>query len=300
MTDDSELFDPRFLGRLRALFFRLRKRRKLRKKGSQATPAAGFTREFKDHRHYTSGDDFRSIDWPLFARLERIFIRVFEEVQEFHVHILIDRSGSMSEPFPEKRVTALRLAAALTYLGLANDHRVSLHALASGTERLLPPLKGQGSIHEVLRLLTTIEFGGATDLDAALRQFRPTRDRRGIVFVLSDLLGNEPEVSEQALRHAISWPAETHVIHILDPREMRPQLDGELQLLDVETHETRRMWLTSRDLDRYEENFRRFADGIEAACLRRQVDYLRWTTDQSFEEGFLALLMRGSALAGKG
>ena len=299
MTGDSELFDPRFLGRLRALFFKLRKRRKLRKKGSQATPAAGFTREFKDHRHYTSGDDFRSIDWPLFARLEKIFIRIFEEIQEFHVHILIDRSGSMAEPFADKRVTALRLAAALTYLGLASDHRVSLHALAGGTERLLPPLKGQGSIHEVLRVLTAIEFGGATDLVASLREFRPTRDRRAVIFLLSDLLGHEPQLSELALRQATTWPAETHVIHILDPHEMRPDLEGELQLLDVETHETRRMWLTKRDLDRYEENFRVFADGIEASCLRRQIDYLRWPTDQSFEEGVLALLMRGSALAGK-
>lgn len=299
MSAESEIFDARFLGRLRALFFKLRKRRKLRKKGSQASPAAGFTREFKDHRHYTSGDDFRSIDWRLFARLERLFIRVFEEIQEFHVHILIDRSGSMSEPFAEKRVTALRLAAALTYLGLASEHRVSLHALAGGMERLMPPLKGQGSIHEVLRVLTALEFGGATDLVGALRQFQPTRDRRAIVFVLSDLLGQEPELSEQALRQATTWPAETHVIHILDQREMRPDLDGELQLIDVETHETRRLWLTRRDLDRYEENFRRFADDIEASCLRRQIDYLRWPTDQSFEEGFLALLMRGSALAGK-
>ena len=160
-------------------------------------------------------------------------------------------------------------------------------------------LKGQGSIHEVLRMLTAIEFGGATDLVGALRQFRPTRDRRAIVFLLSDLLGQEPQLSEQALRQATSWPAETHVIHILDPHEMRPDLEGELQLLDVETHETRRMWLTKRDLDRYEENFRIFADGIEASCLRRQIDYLRWPTDQSFEDGFLALLMRGSALAGK-
>ena len=299
MSGESEIFDARFLGRLRALFFKLRKRRKLRKKGSQASPAAGFTREFKDHRHYTSGDDFRSIDWRLFARLERLFIRVFEEIQEFHVHILIDRSGSMSEPFAEKRVTALRLAAALTYLGLASEHRVSLHALAGGMERLMPPLKGQGSIHEVLRVLTALEFGGATDLVGALRQFQPTRDRRAIVFVLSDLLGHEPELSEQALRQATTWPAETHVIHILDQREMRPDLDGELQLIDVETHETRRLWLTRRDLDRYEENFRRFADDLEASCLRRQIDYLRWPTDQSFEEGFLALLMRGSALAGK-
>ena len=299
MSAPSELFDPRFLGRLRALFFRLRKRRALKKKGAQNSPSAGFTREFKDHRHYTSGDDFRSIDWRVFARLERLFIRVFEEVQEFHVHILVDCSRSMAEPFGEKRVAALRLAAALAFLGLASQHRVSLLTLTSKTARLLPPLKGEGHIHEVLRVLTALEFSGETDLVAALRQFRPTRDRRGIVFVLSDLLGSAPERSEEAVRHATSWPAETHVIHILDPREMAPDLEGELQLVDVETNETRRMWLTRRDLDLYAANFRHFVENLESACLRRQIDYLRWLTDQAFEEAFLGLLMRGSALAGK-
>jgi hypothetical protein len=144
-----------------------------------------------------------------------------------------------------------------------------------------------------------LKFAGETDLVAALRQFRPTRDRRGIVFVLSDLLGRAPELAEEALRHATSWPAETHVIHILDPREMRPELEGELALVDVETRETRRLSLTRRELDLYAESFRRFLEGLEAACGRRQIDYLRWSTDRAFEEGFLALLMRGSALAGK-
>lgn len=299
IVEDAELFDPRFLGRLRALFFRLRKRRQLRKKGVQATPAAGFTREFKDHRHYTSGDDFRSVDWRLFARLERLFIRVYEEVQEFHVHILVDCSASMAEPFGQKRVTALRLAAALAFLALASQHRVSILTLTSRVTRLLPPLKGEGHIHEILRVLRDLKFTGETDLVAGLDQFRPARDRRGIVFLLSDLLGRSPELSEEALRRATSWPAETHVIHVLDPREMRPDLEGELSLVDVETQEVRRIWLTRRDIDLYAENFRRFADALEASCGRRQINYLRWLTDQAFEEGFLALLMRGSALAGK-
>lgn len=299
MTSEAELFDPRFLGRLRALFFRLRKRRALRKKGAQNSPTAGFTREFKDHRHYTKGDDFRAIDWRVFARLERLFIRIYEEVQEFHVHILIDTSRSMAEPFGEKRLAALRLAAALAFLGLASQHRVSLLTLTDKTARLLPPLKGEGHIHEVLRMLSALEFSGETDLVGALRQFRPTRDRRGIVFVLSDLFGNAPERSGEAVQLATSWPAETHVIHVLDPREITPDLEGELQLVDVETHEVRRMWLTRRDVETYTANFRRFVDDLEASCLRRQIDYMRWSTDRSFEEGFLALLMRGSALAGK-
>jgi len=297
MAVDAELFDAKFLGRLRTLFFKLRKRRLLSKKGIQPTPALGVTREFKDHRHYTPGDDYRGIDWRLYARLEKLFIRLFEEVQEFHVHILIDRSQSMAEPYGEKRIIALRLAVALAYLGLISQHRVSIMSLADDCHRELPPLKGQGHIHEVLRRLSELQYGGATDLAGSLRQFRPSRDRRGIAFVISDLFGQAPEQSELALRQAVSWPAETHVIHVLDPREMRPELEGEIRLVDVETGEVRRMWLTRREMVRYRESFEQYLEGVRRACMVRKIDYLPWTTDLTFEDAFLALLSRGSALA---
>ena len=299
MTNDNELFDPQFLDRLRALFFKLRKRRQLKKKSTQPTPAAGFTREFKDHRHYTPGDDFRAIDWRLFARLEKIFVRIFEEIQEYHVHILVDRSRSMIEPHPEKRIAALRLAVALAYLSLINQHRVSILSLADDIQRELPPLRGQGHIHDILKQLSELEFAGTTNLVGSLQHFRPSRDRRGIVFLISDLFGRSPELSEEALKQARSWPAETHVIHVLSPTEMRPDLEGEVQLLDVETGEVRRMWLTRREMARYEETFEDYLRKLHQVCMHQQFNYLAWTTDQSFEEMFLGLLSRGSALAGK-
>ena len=92
---DDEIFDADFLDRLRAMALRLRKRKQLRKKGMQQTPATGYTREFKDFRSYTQNDDFRSIDWRLYARLDRLFIRLYEEIQEFHVHVVVDTSASM-------------------------------------------------------------------------------------------------------------------------------------------------------------------------------------------------------------
>ncbi|MBM4037508.1 MAG: DUF58 domain-containing protein [Planctomycetes bacterium] len=298
MSGEAELFDPKFLSRLRALFFKLRKRRQLRKKGLQATPAAGFTREFKDHRHYTAGDDYRAIDWRLFARHERLFIRIFEEVQEFHIHILLDRSRSMYEPHAEKRSTALRLAVALAYLGLIGQHRVSLLTLGPDARREMPPLKGQGHVHALLQCLTALEFDSVTDLVASLRQFRPGRDRRGIVFIISDLFGRLPEESWDALSRTIAWPAETHVIHVLHPHEMQPNLEGETQLIEVETAESRRIWLTRRELEAYARAFGDYRDALERSCMRRQINYVAWATDQPFEEMFLGLLARGSALAG--
>lgn len=300
MDAENELFDARFLRRLRSLFFKLHRRRQLQRHGNQATPAAGFTREFKDHRSYTPGDDFRVIDWRLFARLGKPFIRIFEEVQEFHVHLLVDRSRSMVEPYPEKRRAALQLTVALAYLALLSQHRVSILSLADGLRRETRPLKGQGHVHVLLEQLAALEFDGATDLVGAMRQFRPSRDRRGLVFVISDLFGRAPETATEALLQATRWPAESHVIQVVHPREIHPDLEGEVRLVDVETGEARRCWLTRRELARYTEAFAAFQEDVRRFCMQRRIDYFPWTTDQPFEETLLELLGRGSALTGKG
>lgn len=294
----EELFDADFLQRLRTLFFKLKRRRRLKQKGVQQTQASGFTREFKDHRPYTSRDDFRAIDWRLYARLEKLFIRLYEEIQEFHVHILIDRSMSMVEPHPGKRVQALRLAVALSYLALMNQHRVSLFSFGEDLRQELRPLKGQGHIHKILQHLGGLEFGGVTEIDGSLSRFRPGRDRRGLVFILSDLFGQDPFKTRDALHQSIRWPAETHVVHILDPREVRPDLDGEVQLIDVETGEARRLSLSPADIDRYAAAVEAFLAELEQSCAQRMIHYTSWFTDQSFEQLFMSLLSRGSSLSG--
>ncbi len=299
MTKDSEaLFDPEFLGKLRALFLRLRKRRQLKKKGIQATPATGFTREFKDFRHYTKNDDYRAIDWRLYARLEKLFIRLYEETQEFHVHIVLDTSESMSSPHREKRLDALKLGVALGYLGLVSQHRVTYYSMAEKVTNPMPPLKGQGNIQKIIDYLSGLEFGGVTDLEACFTGFRPSRSRFGIIFVVTDMFGRDPGSAPEALRRTGSWPGEVHLIQTYHPLEAAPELDGEVELVDVETSETRRMWFTKRERKRYEQAFAAYLDVVERECLSRQVDYLRWPTGQPFEDMFLELLSRGSALAG--
>ncbi|HRX56301.1 MAG TPA: DUF58 domain-containing protein [Verrucomicrobiales bacterium] len=296
-TDNDSLFDAEFLGRLRALFLRLRKRRQLKKKGIQNTTATGFTREFKDFRHYTPDDDYRSIDWRLYARLDRLYVRLYEEVQEFHVHILVDTSASMVTPFGDKRLSALRLAVALAYLGLIGQHRVSLYRMADRIIEGLPPQKGQGNIQRIIDYAKRLEFGGMTDLKRCFSSFRPSRQRYGIIFVISDLYGRDADEAKDAVQRIASWPGEAHVIQIFNPWEEHPDLDGEVELIDVETQEHRKLWFTKRELKRYEEVFDLFLKTVEHTCKSRQIDYQRWCTDQPFEEAFLDLLSRGSALA---
>ena len=137
-----------------------------------------------------------------------------------------------------------------------------------------------------------------TDLEKCFADFRPSRQRYGIIFVVSDLFGTDIDASVRAIGRTGTWPGEPHIVHLFHPDERRPPLEGEIELVDVETQEVRRMWLTKREVARIEETFTAFLGAIERECLSRRVDYLPWTTDLDFEEAFLALLSRGSALAG--
>lgn len=296
-TAADELFDPAFLDRLRALFLRLRKRRQLRKKGSQSTPATGFTREFKDFRSYTQHDDYRAIDWRMYARLEKLFVRLYEEVQEFHVHVLLDTSESMAAPHPEKQRTGQKLAVALGALGLVSQHRVSFYTLSEKGVDGLPPLKGQGQLRRLIEHVAGLNFGGLTDFDRCVSEFRPGRQRFGVIFMISDFFGRTIDSAEAAVNRMGAWPGEPHLIHLFHPAERRPDLSGECELADVETGEKRRIWLDQTELDRYQAAFEAFRSGLERACWSRHIDYAPWTTDLDFEDTFFTLLSRGSALA---
>ncbi len=294
----EDLFDATFLDRLRTLALRLRKRRALMKRGMQSTPATGFTREFKDYRHYTAKDDFRAIDWRLYARLEKLFVRLYEEVQELHVHIVVDTSGSMARPFPEKKRQASRFAVALAYLGLSGQHRVSLYSMNEGVRQELPPLRGQGNIEKFIQTVGKWEYGGFTDLEKCFAEFRPSRQRYGIIFVISDFFGREFGTAVEAVNRAAGWPGETHFVQVIHPWEQRPELEGEVELADVETGEKRRFWITRREVKLYTEMFDAFSENLNNACASRQIDFFRCASDEPFEDRFLTLLTRGSALAG--
>lgn len=295
---EDDLLDAAFLDRLRALFVQLRRRRRQRKQGAQQAPAAGHTREFKDHRHYSRGDDWRAIDWRLYARLDKLFIRVFEEIQELHVHVLLDRSASMIEPYPAKRREALRLTVGLGFLALANNHRLSFHTLGDDCHRELPPLKGQGHVQALVDRCRAIPFAGSGDLDAALARFRAGADRRGVAFVITDGLGSDPSRTTEALRRLGAWPGETHVVRIADPAEAEPAPAGELLLEAVEGGERRRIWLTATEQQQYRDRYRAWADEVERSCTASSMVCSTWSTAIPFDTQFVDLLSRGDALSG--
>jgi len=294
----EDLFDAAFLDRLRSLAVRLRKRRALMRRGSQSTPATGFTREFKDYRHYTPREDYRAIDWRLYARLDKLFVRLYEETQELNLHILVDTSGSMAEPYAEKRKQALRFAVALAYLGLAGHQRVSLYSLGDTVRQELPPLRGQGNIEKIIQAAKRLKFGGLTDLQRGFAEFHPTRQRYGVIFVISDFFGRDVTTATESVKRAAAWPGECHFVQILHPEERQPSLEGEVELAEVETGERRRFWLTRRDVQRYVDVFDAFCEELSRTCASHRIDFMQCGAMEPFEDRFLDLLNRGTALAG--
>lgn len=294
----EDLFDAAFLDRLRLLALRLRKRRQLMRRGAQSTTATGFTREFKDYRHYTPGEDYRGIDWRLYARLDKLFVRLYEETQELNLHILVDTSGSMAAPYPEKRKQALRFAVALAYLGLSGQQRVCLYSMNDGIKVELPPLRGQGNIEKIIQAVLHFSFGGLTNLEKCFEDFRPGRQRFGVIFVISDFYGRDVTTAVEAVSRAAAWPGESHFLQVMHPLEREPVIEGEVELADVETGERRRFWITRKEVQRHVEAYDAFVAELERVCAGRQIDFMQARADEPFEERFLELLTRGSALAG--
>jgi uncharacterized protein (DUF58 family) len=212
--------------------------------------------------------------------------------------LVIDTSGSMAAPYPEKRRQALRFAVALAYLGLAGHQRVSLYSMSDTVHMELPPLRGQGNIEKVIQAATRLKFDGLTDLQRGFEEFRPSRQRYGVIFVISDFFGRDVNSAQEAVSRAAAWPGECHFLQILHPDERQPNLEGEVELADVESGERRRFWLTRRDVQRYTDTFDAFCDTLARECASHRIDFMQCGAQEPFEQRFLDLLNRGSALTG--
>lgn len=143
-----------------------------------------------------------------------------------------------------------------------------------------------------------MSFGGLTDLEKSFADFHPTRQRYGVIFVISDFFGRDVTTAREAVKRAASWPGEVHFLQILHPDERSPNLEGEVELSEVETGERRRFWLTKRDVQRYTDAFDAFCDELSRECASHRIDFMQCGADEAFEQRFLDLLNRGSALGG--
>ena len=290
-SSDEELFDEELQRKLEILALVSRRLVRGRTRAERRSKKTGSGIEFADHREYAPGDDFRYLDWNLYARTGRLLLRLYEEEEDLSVYVLLDVSRSMGVGSPPKLDYAKRLAAALAYLSLANLDRVSLVTFSDGIDGRLAPTRGKNRIFKVFDFLRPIVADGRTGTADAMRTFVAQNKRRGVAILISDLYDpNGFESGINTLRYAKFEPV---VIQLFDPSEVRPELHGDVQLVDNETGETREVTITPRVLERYAQAHAAYRARIRDFCTRKQVPSAAVETSTPFDEAVLDLLRRG-------
>jgi uncharacterized protein (DUF58 family) len=263
------MLDPQFLARLEQLELASRKIFLGRMKGERRSKRKGQSVEFADYRNYVVGDDLRFLDWNLFARLDRLFLRLFMEEEDLHFYVLIDNSLSMSFGDPTKLHYARQVAAALGFIGLVNLDRVMVEAFNDDLTQSLPALRGRRSLWRLLDYLGKLEPAGPSDLARSLRNFTIRCSGKGVVVVLSDFM--DKAGYEEAIRYLVARQMDVYVIQILSQEEIEPKLVGDLKLVDVEDGDEAEITATGALLRRYQQNLDAYRAALHDFCVRRGV-----------------------------
>jgi uncharacterized protein (DUF58 family) len=294
MSSTEPLLATSFLRQLDRLAILTRRAMAGELQGERRSPRRGASVEFADFRPYTPGDDIRQIDWNLYARMERVFLKLFVAEEELNVHLLVDTSASMDWGEPNKLRYAKQLAAAFGYIALANLDRVSVSAFAAaGGGAQQPGVRGKRGAVPLFNFLQQLPAGSGGDLAKACRRYAQTARTPGPLLLCSDLLDAG---WKEALGALSSRPFEITVMHILAPQELSPALDGDFRLTDLEGGPAVEI---SADLDllrRYEENLRTWQAEIESFCSGRGMIYLPVDTVLPIEEFVLGRLRRRGVL----
>jgi uncharacterized protein (DUF58 family) len=243
--------------------------------GGRRSKKRGTSVEFADYREYTRGDDLRQLDWNIYGRSERLFVKLREDEESLTVHLLVDSSRSMDWGRHNKLAYARRLAAALGYVGLASLDRVAVAAFNERLTAHVQPLRAKAQASRLFGVLAGIEPGGRTDLRAALRTYAAMQGRSGLAILISDLLNPG---GLEGLAALLDRGFEAVLLHLLDPIETDPEAEGEVELHDRETGQTLRVTLDGATVEAYR---RRLADWLaetESFCAKRMVRYVTVST----------------------
>lgn len=259
------LFDSEFLTKLEYLSLISRRVFRGSLLAQKRTMQRGGGVEFADHREYSTGDDFRYLDWNVYARHGNLLLKRFQEEQDLHVYLFVDSSRSMGFGTPAKFDLARQVTAALAYIALADLDRVSLISYADRLYETFPLTRGKARILTLLQFLERMSLQGTeTDLATTATNFVHRDQRRGLAVVVSDLF--DPQGFQRGLDVLRHRGFEPHIVQIYDPQEADPKLLGDVELQDIESHSVRKVTINERNLRTYKQVFADFLVSVRKYC----------------------------------
>lgn len=258
IIETSALLSAELLAKLENFELVSRKIFRGRMKGERRSPRKGQSVEFADFRNYVPGDDLRFVDWNTYARLEKLFLKMFLEEEDLHFYALIDASASMDFGEPTKLRVATQLAAALGFVGLVRGDRVKIETLGQPAHRPAPLFRGRKSLWRMLEHLEGIGGGETASLSEGVKNFCIRNPGRGIVVLLSDLM--DKTGYEEALRFLLARDLDVYVIQILSAAEIDPDITGDLRLIDCEDANVAEVSVTPALVGRYKRTLAAFID----------------------------------------
>ncbi len=268
----QSILPPDLMAQLERLELVTRKIFRGRMKGERRSKRKGQSVEFADYRNYVAGDDLRSLDWNLYARLDKLIVKLFLEEEDLHFYTLIDASPSMGFGNPTKLDYAKQLAAALGFIGLIRSDRVVIETLGQKVHERSPVLRGRKSMWRMVDYLAGIEANQTASLSEGVKRFCLRNHGKGIVVLISDLM--DKEGYEPALRYLMAQRIDVYVIHVLSQEEIDPDVKGDLRLVDCEDADIAEITVSAPLLARYKKTLDQFTRGAQEFCNRRGMNYL--------------------------
>ena len=264
--------------------------------GSHRSPFKGFSTEFADHRGYVKGDDLRHLDWKVFSRTERYYIKRYEENTNLRAHIILDCSGSMA--YPRKRAAgqvtkyeyACRLAAGLSYVLVRQQDPVGLFLFNDEIVANIPPMRSMSHLRRMLRAMDETQPGSRTDSGKALSAVAGRLKRRGLLLIISDLL-DKPESIIDSLAHFRHRGHDAIVIQVLDKDELEFPHTKMVTLRDMETKE--QLAIDGAEVAaEYTKQLTAFLERYKKSCFEHNFDYVLASTATPYDSLLTALLTR--------
>ncbi len=282
-------FTPDFLARLEHLRLKTRREYAGVGKGAHLSPKRGSSLEFIDFRHYALGDDFRYIDWGLYGRTDKLYIKLFKEEEDLLTYIFLDASASMAYPAGDRKLAfAVAIALALAYVALASGDRVMIRLLAGEGDRPSSGLVyGRHRIVELARRLSAVKAAGRLDFAPALARELVSIKRAGKVFIISDYLMMMNSITA-GLGMFTAAAMDVTAVQVLGARELTGQgIEGNVELVDAESGERVRVSMGDRARQQYHTALMRLTREIRSFCFKRGLRYTLYMTDRNFHDFFI-------------